>query len=159
MSNNDFSKLDFRNALGSFATGVTVITTRGSKGQKVGMTVNSFNSVSLDPPLILWSIGRDANCFDEFVSAEAFAVHILAADQETLSNRFASSGTDRFADIDSVEGLSGVPLLPHYSTCFQCTTEHSYDGGDHVILVGRVVAFDDLGHQPLLFHRGKYAHL
>lgn len=159
MSDNNFSTLDFRNALGSFATGVTVITTRGSEGQKVGMTVNSFNSVSLDPALILWSIGRDANCFDEFVSADAFAVHILAADQEALSNRFASTGADRFAGIESVEGLSGVPLLPHYSTCFQCTTEHQYDGGDHVILVGRVLEFNDLGHQPLLFHRGKYAQL
>ncbi len=84
-----------RNALGSFATGVTIITTLGKKGQKVGMTANSFTSVSLDPALVLWSIGRDSNCFDDFISAEAFAVHVLASNQQELSNRFAS--TESFA--------------------------------------------------------------
>ena len=156
MTTSTFSTLDFRTALGSFATGVTVITTLGRQGQKVGMTANSFNSVSLDPALVLWSIGRDTNCFEDFMAAEAFAIHVLAEDQKELSNRFAKTGTDRFADLPVTEGLSGVPLLTHYSTCFQCTTANHYDGGDHVIMVGKVLEFTDQGHKPLVFHRGDY---
>ncbi len=158
MSDN-INKSDFRNALGSFATGITVITTLGRNGQKVGMTANSFNSVSLDPALVLWSIGKESNCFEDFITADAFAIHILAEDQQSLSNLFAKTGADRFANIDSAEGVSGVPILPHYSACFQCTAEHQYDGGDHMILVGRVIKFTDRGHKPLIFHRGKYAAL
>ena len=91
---------DFRNALGSFATGITVITALGKDGQKVGMTANSFNSVSLDPMLVLWSVARDANCFDDFIDAESFAIHVLANDQEAMSNRFATSGADKFAELE-----------------------------------------------------------
>ena len=156
MSTSNFSTLDFRNALGSFATGVTVVTAMGRNGQKVGMTANSFNSVSLDPALVLWSIGRDTNCFDDFMAAEAFAIHVLAEDQQELSNRFAKTGTDRFANLEVSEGLSGVPLLTHYSTCFQCSVANQYDGGDHVIMVGKVLDFIDHGHRPLIFHRGGY---
>lgn len=156
MSDTNFSKLDFRNALGSFATGVTVITALGKNGQKVGMTANSFNSVSLDPALVLWSIGRDSNCFDDFMTAQAYAIHVLADDQQDLSNRFAKTGADRFEGLDISEGLSGVPLLSHYSACFQCTVANQYDGGDHVIIVGKVLEFVDNGLQPLIFHRGGY---
>jgi flavin reductase (DIM6/NTAB) family NADH-FMN oxidoreductase RutF len=157
MPNSNFSTIDLRNALGSFATGVTIITTLGSNGQKVGMTANSFNSVSLDPALVLWSIGRDTNCFEDFIAADAFAIHVLAHDQMDISNRFAKTGTDRFAGLETSEGLSGIPLLTHYSSCFQCNIEHQYDGGDHVILVGRVLEFADKGHRPLIFYRGSYA--
>jgi len=156
MSTSNFSKLDFRNALGSCATGVTVVTALGKNGQKVGMTANSFNSVSLDPALVLWSIGRDTNCFDDFIAAEAFAIHILAEDQQELSNRFATTGTDRFAGLEVSEGLAGVPLLTHYSACFQCAIANQYDGGDHVIMLGKVLDFTDQGHRPLIFHRGNY---
>jgi flavin reductase (DIM6/NTAB) family NADH-FMN oxidoreductase RutF len=159
MSDSTFSKIDFRNALGSFATGIIVVTAIGQNGQKIGMTANSFNSVSLDPALVLWSIGRDSNCFDDFMAAKAYAIHILAADQQDISNRFAKTGADRFEGIDCSEGLSGVPILPHYSTCFQCQIEHQFDGGDHVILVGKVLGFTDNGHEPLIFHRGSYATL
>ena len=148
-----------RNALGSFATGVTVITALGIKGQKVGMTANSFSSVSLDPALVLWSIGRDSNCFDDFIAAKAFAIHILTSDQQELSNRFANTSCDRFTGLECPEGVMGIPLLPHSSACFQCTIEHQYDGGDHVILVGKVVEFTDSGDKPLIFHRGDYASL
>lgn len=148
-----------RKALGSFTTGVTIITALGKNGQNVGMTANSFTSVSLDPALVLWSIGRDSNCFDDFVAAEAFAVHVLASDQQALSNRFANTGSDRFAGLECTEGLMGVPLLPYSSSCFQCTTENQYDGGDHVILVGKVHDFADTGQEPLIFHRGNYASL
>jgi len=151
-----FTQLEFRNALGSFATGVTIITALGKNGQKIGMTANSFNSVSLTPPLILWSIERNTNCFDDFMAAEAFAVHILASDQKDLSDRFAKTGKDRFANIQCTEGLSGIPILPHYSTCFQCKMAQQYDGGDHVIITGTVTDFTDNERQPLLFYRGSY---
>lgn len=156
MTVRDFSKTDFRNALGSFATGVTVITALGKNGRKVGMTANSFNSVSLDPALVLWSIGRDSNCFEDFIAAEAYAIHILSEDQQEISNLFAQTGSDRFAGLETTEGLSGVPLLSNYSTCFQCRIEHQYDGGDHVILVGKVIEFSDNGNKPLIFYRGGY---
>ena len=95
-----FTQKEYRNTLGSFATGITIITALGKNGQKIGMTANSFNSVSLTPPLILWSIGKNTNCFDDFIAAKAFAVHILAADQQDLSNRFATTGIDRFKDVE-----------------------------------------------------------
>jgi 3-hydroxy-9,10-secoandrosta-1,3,5(10)-triene-9,17-dione monooxygenase reductase component len=154
-----FSSLELRNALGSFATGVTIVTALDQEGQKVGMTANSFNSVSLEPALVLWSIGRTTNCFDDFIAAKSFAIHVLAEDQQLLSNLFAMTGSDRFADLNCAEGLAGVPILPHYSSCFQCTIEHQYDGGDHVIMVGRIIELHDSGHKPLLFHRGDYANL
>jgi 3-hydroxy-9,10-secoandrosta-1,3,5(10)-triene-9,17-dione monooxygenase reductase component len=153
---NSFTQRDFRNALGSFATGVTIITALKKNGQKIGMTANSFNSVSLTPPLILWSIGKNTNCFDDFIKADAFAVHILAEDQQDLSNRFATSGIDRFANLKCSEGLSGVPILPHYSACFECKTAKQYDGGDHIIITGEVIEFSDNQLNPLLFYRGNY---
>lgn len=156
---NSFTQLEFRNALGSFSTGVTIITALGKSGQRIGMTANSFNSVSLTPPLILWSIGKNTNCFDDFMSAKAFAVHILAAGQQDLSDRFATTGVDRFADIECTEGLSSIPILPHYSACFQCKMAHQYEGGDHIIMTGEVTEFTDNGLQPLLFYRGKYHNL
>lgn len=151
-----FNSSELRQALGSFATGITVVTTLGTGRQPVGITVNSFNSVSLEPPLVLWSLDRHTNCFDDFVQAPSFAVHILASDQQALSERFATVGTDRFADIQYSTGLSGIPVLPHYSACFQCTMEHQYEGGDHIILVGRVTEFTDNQLPPLLYYRGQY---
>jgi 3-hydroxy-9,10-secoandrosta-1,3,5(10)-triene-9,17-dione monooxygenase reductase component len=156
---NSFTQQEFRNALGGFATGITIITALGKNGQKVGMTANSFNSVSLTPPLILWSIGKNTNCFEDFMAADAFAVHVLAEDQQDLSNLFATTGIDRFADLECSEGLSDVPILPHYSICFQCKMAKKYDGGDHIIMTGEVVQFDDNGLQPLVFYRGNYHNL
>jgi flavin reductase (DIM6/NTAB) family NADH-FMN oxidoreductase RutF len=159
---NNSSNIDTnarRNALGSFATGITVVTAVGTGGQSVGMTVNSFNSVSLNPPLVLWSIDRNSNCFNDFINANAYAVHVLSQDQQNISNTFASSGADKFADLSCTTGLSGVPILPKYSACFECVTEQQYDGGDHVILVGRVMKFTDSGSLPLIFYRGNYKKL
>lgn len=162
MSNKKQS-IEFRNALGSFTTGVTVVTALGRGGQKVGMTVNSFNSVSLEPALVLWSIAKDSNCFEDFMAAESFAIHVLTADQQEISDCFAQTGADKFAGISCSQGLSGIPILPHYSACFQCQLEHQYEGGDHIILVGRVIQFDDKldteNHKPLLFYRGQYSSL
>jgi 3-hydroxy-9,10-secoandrosta-1,3,5(10)-triene-9,17-dione monooxygenase reductase component len=151
-----FTQTEFRNALGSFATGVSIVTTLGKNGQKVGMTANSFNSVSLTPPLVLWSIDKSTNCFDDFIAADAFAVHILAADQQDLSNRFATTGEDRFGNIQCTDGLSGIPILPHYSACFECKAANQFDGGDHIIMTGEVVRFSDNQLDPLLFYRGSY---
>ena len=102
---------EFRNALGSFTTGVTIVTTRDASGHDVGLTANSFNSVSLDPPLVLWSLAKSSTSLSAFVEAKHFAVHILAADQEPLSNRFATRGADKFAGLQIERGEGGMPLL------------------------------------------------
>ena len=149
----------FRSALGQFATGVTVVTTLDSQGNKIGMTANSFSSVSLEPMLVLWSIARTSNAFDDFINADRFAIHVLNSEQQAVSNQFASKCEDRFCNVDHGEGLGGVPLLKEYSAVFQCQPEHQYDGGDHVIIVGRVLEFDNRGLPPLIFHAGRYADL
>ena len=147
---------NYRNALGQFATGVTVITTLDENGNKVGMTANSFSSVSLDPMLVLWSIAKTANAFDIFNQAEHFAIHVLSANQQAISVQFATQGIDRFKGIDCLEGYGGVPLLADYCAAFQCQIETRYEGGDHVILVGRVMDFDHNATEPLIFHSGHY---
>jgi len=149
----------FRSALGAYATGVTVITTRDRDGNNVGMTASSFTSLSLDPPLILWSIDKRTGCFDVFNEAEHFAIHVLKDSQEELSNHFAGRGFDKFKDIASTEGVGGAPILADYSACFQCSTEHRYEGGDHIIIVGRVLSFEEHPSKPLIFCQGKYAHI
>lgn len=156
---NAIDSIKLRNALGSFATGITVVTALGKQGQKVGMTVNSFNSVSLDPPLVLWSIDRQSNCFDDFMQAEAYAVHVLSHAQQTVSDTFATSGSDKFASISCQTGLNGVPVLPDYSACFECKIANKFEGGDHIILVGEVLRFDDKESRPLVFYRGGYQRL
>ena len=152
----DFSSKQLRESLGAFATGVTVVTSTTENGEKVGMTVNSFNSVSLEPPLILWSIGRDANCFDAFMAAKSFAVHILNKTQSGISNKFAQTGIDKFEGVNCASGLNDIPILPDFSVCLQCTTKHLYDGGDHVIIVGEVKSIENRGQEPLIFYKGDY---
>ncbi|MBK6615742.1 flavin reductase [Ottowia sp.] len=146
----------FRAALGSFTTGVTVVTTRSVAGEDVGLTANSFNSVSLDPPMVLWSLDRRSSTAAAFMAAEHFAVHILAADQEQVSNQFAARGVDRFAGLAVERGHGDVPLIAGCSARFECRTSYRHDGGDHVIFVGEVVAFDSFGRAPLVFHGGNY---
>lgn len=158
----DIQQIDpnaFRNALGQFATGVAVVTTLTDEAERVGMTANSFNSVSLTPPLVLWSIGKNSTNYEEFTKTEFFAIHILAAGQDAISNQFAQKDTDRFANLECRAGVHKVPILPEFAACFQCSIEHRYEGGDHTILVGRVVDFESRGHAPLLFHSGSYAKL
>jgi len=146
----------FRNALGSFATGVTIITARSPEGADVGVTANSFNSVSLDPPMILWSLAKTSTSFDAFMAADYFAVHILAMDQESLSGRFAKSNTDKFSGLAVERGRGSIPMLPGCAARFQCRTAYRHEGGDHIILVGEVEDFDHDGHAPLAFHGGRY---
>jgi len=154
-----FDTRSFRDALGCFATGVTVITARGVAGEDIGITVNSFSSVSLDPPLVLWSLGRGAQHFSGFLAAEHFAIHILAAGQEELSNQFATQGYDKFAGIEIIRAEDGVPQLKNCAARFHCTTAFRYEGGDHVIVVGRVTDFEHGDQRPLVFHRGRYGRL
>ena len=152
-----FDSRAFRRALGHFATGVTVVTAAAPDGRTVGVTANSFNSVSLEPALILWSIDKRSTSHEVFVQASHFAVNILAADQIELSNNFARPRDDRFAGVECEQGAGGAPLLADCSARFQCEKFQQLDGGDHWILIGKVVAFDDFGRSPLLYHQGAYS--
>jgi flavin reductase (DIM6/NTAB) family NADH-FMN oxidoreductase RutF len=145
-----------RKAFSCFATGVAVATTSGRGGEPIGITISSFNTVSLEPPLVLWSLGVDSISFDAFANAEHFAVNVLAGHQADLSARFASRGEDKFAGLDCTEGVNGVPILPEFAACFECSTEYRYPGGDHLIVVGRVVNFEDRGLDPLIFYRSEF---
>ena len=148
-----------RHALGNFATGVTIITTVDGEGAPVGLTVSSFNSVSLDPPLILWSLDRRALSLPVFHAAPYFAVHVLCNMQMDLSNRFAKSGIDKFEGVTFERGIGNVPILSGCSAVFQCATVHRYPGGDHIIYVGEVKEYVSEPREPLIFHGGRYARL
>ena len=159
MSSSDDPQIDlgeFRRALSCFATGVAVVTTLDEQGVRAGMTISSFNSVSLEPPLVLWSIANDAHSYDAFVNAEYFAVSVLTKEQQHLSARFATRGTDKFEGLDCRDGLHGAPLLSDYAACFECRTEHIYAGGDHKIIVGRVLRLEDRETEPLILYRGRF---
>jgi 3-hydroxy-9,10-secoandrosta-1,3,5(10)-triene-9,17-dione monooxygenase reductase component len=152
-----FDTREFRGALGAFATGVTIVTTRDPGGHPVGLTANSFNSLSLDPPMVLWALAKASRNLPAFAAAEFFAVHILAAGQQALADRFAQRGADKFARLEYDTGQGGIPLLRHCSARFQCRTAHQYEGGDHAIFVGEVIDFESSGHAALAFHGGAYA--
>ncbi len=149
-------KRAFRNALGRFPTGVTVVTTLGPGGRRIGLTANSFNSVSLDPPLVLWSLAKAARSLPYFVGAPHYVINVLAADQIALSRQFASARDDRFLDVACREGLGGVPMIEGCTAWFECHNVHQYEGGDHVIMVGRVERFADADRTALAFHLGGY---
>lgn len=157
MAESSTAARSFRDALGAFATGVTIVTTVDPAGADVGLTANSFNSVSLDPPMVLWSLAKNSSCLPAFVAAPYFAVHVLAHDQDHLSAQFSRRGIDRFAGLKVLRGQGGVPLLEGCSARFECRTEFQYEGGDHVIFVGRVEKFDRSNQTPLVFHGGQYA--
>jgi flavin reductase (DIM6/NTAB) family NADH-FMN oxidoreductase RutF len=151
-------KRELRNALGRFATGVCVVTTRTSGGQTAGLTVNSFSSVSLDPPLVAWCLGRNAPSLKAFAEAEHFAVHVMSADQHAMAMHFARPATDKFADVrDEFEpGIDQVPVLRNALARFECRKASAVDGGDHVIFIGRVERFAYTDRPPLLFHAGRF---
>ncbi len=148
---------DLRSALGLFATGVTIVTTCAADGSPIGLTANSFNSVSLAPPLVLWSLGLKAGSLPAFLQAKHYAIHVLAVEQKPLAERFASKLAHRFEGVALQTGLGGVPLLPGCAAVFECTSRSQYPEGDHVILVGEVLAcHHDASRSPLLFHGGKF---
>ncbi|WP_321390280.1 flavin reductase family protein [Emcibacter sp.] len=150
------NSMEFRRALGAFTTGVTVITARSADGEPVGVTANSFSSVSLEPPLVLWSLAKTAFSLPVYTDAEYFTIHILAENQQALSNRFASRGEDKFADLDVDDGLGKTPLLDGCCARMQCKTVYQYEGGDHIIFVGEVLDLACNDVPPLVFQAGKY---
>ncbi|SDY13404.1 3-hydroxy-9,10-secoandrosta-1,3,5(10)-triene-9,17-dione monooxygenase reductase component [Collimonas sp. OK242] len=152
-----FDQREFRNALGTFTTGVTIVTACSSDGKLVGVTANSFNSVSLDPPLVLWSLSKSSNSLAAFEAAEYWAVHILSHDQDQLATHFSKRAHDKFAGLDLETGLGGAPLLDGCTTRMQCKTAYRYDGGDHIIMVGEVMHFEHSDIAPLVYQRGNYA--
>src|SRR5258707_9690360 len=151
-----FNARELRNPLGSFATGVTIITTRSRDGKLHGMTANSFPSVSLNPPLVLWSASLYAQSLPAFQESSHFVVNILAYDQIELSNKFATQSDDKFLDVDHVIPESGAPVLIGAAAHFECRSEFRHYGGDHIIFVGQVERFAYTEKPTLMFFRGQY---
>ena len=151
----------FRDACGHFATGVVIATCLDAGGAPAGVTVNSFTSVSLKPPLILFCLDNDAFSKQTFSGVEEFAVNVLAGHQRDLSTMFARSGVDKFDGVGYAAGTSGAPLLDGALCHLECTVEHRYPGGDHEIIVGRVgsLAIADSEEAPLIYYKGRYGAL
>ncbi|MEF8700536.1 MAG: flavin reductase family protein [Candidatus Accumulibacter sp. UW20] len=148
---------DFRDALGRFATGVTVLTALTADGEPIGVTISSFNAVSLQPPLILWSLACDSPRLDVFRNAAAYAVNVLAVDQQGISDAFASREDRPFSGLAVRRGLAGVPLIEACTAWFECSHEAHYPGGDHLVFLGRVQRFArGKMAAPLIFHGGRY---
>ena len=152
-----FDARTFRDVLSTFATGITVVTTRDASGEPVGITANSFNSVSVDPPLVLWSVARTAMSAPAFKAAEHFAIHILGTDQIELSNRFAKSGSDKFGQTEYYTDANGVPVIEGSAGRLDCRTWQVYEGGDHWIIVGQVLNVSREHKEGLVFSDGTYA--
>ncbi len=148
----------FRDAAGQFMTGVTVVTAVDQDGAPIGFTANSFTSVSLDPPMVLFCLGKESDSLPAFGDAGGFAINILSADQQDLSMRFASKGIDRFEGVDWIPGLHHAPVLAGSLAVFECSATHTYDGGDHLIFVGTVERLGAVDHDsPALgYFRGRY---
>lgn len=147
---------ELRQVLGTFATGVAVVTALDAQGKAHGLTVNSFSSVSLDPPLILWSQAITAPSHPVFRDAARFAVNILAEDQIEISRRFATPGQDKFAGLPVLQGLHGVPLIPGCAAYLECTQETRFPGGDHTVFIGRVQRIEHGMRKSLVFAGGQY---
>ncbi len=147
-----------RDAFGQFATGVTVVTTRDADNQPIGITANSFASVSLEPPLVSWCVDKSSTRYKEFVDAEFFTISVLTAEQRDVSNLFAMRSWDEtvFDDADWFEGMNGVPQIEGVSARFHCKTAHLYEGGDHIIIVGSVLDYESDASEALVFFQGNY---
>ena len=148
---------NLRNVLSKFATGVTVVSTIDSDGKPVGMTANSFTSVSLDPPLVLWNIGINQPSYDAFSKAKGYSVNILSKDQKDICDLFSSSIDDKFNDIDYILSDNGFPIIQKSLAWFDCIKWNNYPGGDHQILVGEVKNFYANENDPLIFWNGSLA--
>ena len=152
---------DFRNTVGCFATGVTIITTIDSEGNPIGLTANSFTSLSLDPPMVLFCLDRNVASFDEFQMGGHFAVNILSTSQQDISNRFAKSGPEKWEGCEFSSWDTGSPIFPGCLASMECDVTSIIDGGDHVIVLGKVIRMerDDEFSKPLLYFLGCYANL
>lgn len=147
-----------RDCLGMFATGVTIVTTRAPDGGFIGLTANSFSALSLDPPLVLWSLGNNSGSLAAFLAAQHFVVNVLASAQMDLARRFAKPFPDRFAGIGVHSGLHGAPLIDGALAWFECQTRAHYEQGDHVLFIGEVKRCARVEGSPLLFRQGEFAH-
>ena len=150
-------KREMRNCFGKFATGITIITALAPDGTKLGLTVNSFSSLSLEPPMILWSLDKRSNNLEALKSASHFAVNVLASDQIELSNRFASPSDEKYQGVELVESKCDLPLFSGAVAHLECKNVDQHDGGDHVIFVGEVEYFTTFDKKPLLYANGQYA--
>ncbi len=152
----DFDSRQFRTALGQFATGVTVVTTRLEDGSFLGLTASSFNSVSLDPPLVLWSLGTRAQSLPVFSANSHYVINVLTADQQVLAEQFASRSENRFEGVEFTLSRTGLPILKGASAWFECFNRSQYPEGDHVIFVGEVERCSHGDAAPLIFHNGSF---
>jgi len=151
--------LSFRQCLGKFATGVSVVTCVDANGEPCGITANSFSSVSLEPPLVLWNIAKVSNSLDAYLQAEYFAINVLAESQEEVSSHFAKSDHTLFDNVQHETSANGSPLLPGTIAQFECQTYAIHGCGDHHIIVGEVLDFRSTARAPLLFFGGRYGEL
>ena len=159
MPESTIDLVELRNALGCFATGVAVVTTVGDHGAPVGLTINSFNSVSLKPPLVLWSLANSAPSIGAFRTHGDFAINILAADQLEICQRFARPSDNKFGGIEYRPGFNQVPLIEGAAAQLECRAYAKYPGGDHEIHLGEVVGITTSERLPLVFHRGQFTSL
>lgn len=155
----EFDPRALRQALGHFATGIAVVTARGEDEENIGMTMTSFNSVSLDPPLVLFSVARSAFSLPAMLAAKSYAINLLDDAQQHISDRFARASSDKWADVEHRPGLHGAPLIKDALAHFECAPYASHDGGDHVIFLARVIRFSASTGEPLIFFRGRYCRL
>lgn len=152
-----FTQEDFRAALGQFTTGVTIVTACTPDGRMLGMTANSFNSVSLTPPLVLWSLSTQSSSMPGFRSAAHYAINVLAADQRLLAERFSRKGIDRFEGVAWRAGLTGAPVIDGAVAVFECRNRSQHEEGDHLIFVGEVAhCRRRVGAAPLVYHGGRF---
>ncbi|MGI9225202.1 MAG: flavin reductase family protein [Woeseiaceae bacterium] len=156
MNDTSTSELELRRSLGQFATGVTVVTCCAGDGAPCGITANSFSSVSLDPPLVLWNIAKVSNSLGAYLDAKHFAIHVLRADQQSFAEHFARTDHTVYNGIEYDISSDNVPILPGVLARFDCATEAIHDAGDHYIIIGRVLAHVAGDGSPLLFHAGEY---
>ncbi len=160
MAESAFDQRRLREVLGRFPTGITIVTSWSAEtGRPVGLAVSSFNALSLDPPLVLWSIGLKSSSLHAFRAHDYFAVNVLASDQQHLCDRFGRSGPDKFGGLDYDAGIGGVPLLRGAAAQFQCRTVGRHLQGDHELYIGEVLALDSSSSDPLVFHGGLFRQL
>lgn len=149
----------FKQAMGRFPSGVTIVTSVDNNGNKCGFTASAFSSLSLSPPLVLVCLACNADCFESFNKHDKFAVNIIGSDHEELAFKFATKGSDKFGGDEFVEGSSGLPVLSDCPVSLECNKENIYSGGDHIILIGRVKYLSVNDNIPTIWHQGKFHHL
>ena len=153
---SELSSDELRQALGRFVTGVTIVTCRDGQGQPVGLTANSFNALSLDPPLVLWSLRNASSTIDAFTAASHFAINVLSAEQVDLSRRFARPSSAKFDAGEWTDGQGGAPLLAGCVAVFECRRRSHHAAGDHVLFIGEVERIGGTADTPLVYHAGHY---